>query len=133
MLLGADTGFFVAYANNHPRAVRIWQELVDGLHTLVVSTLSVSEILVYFYQRGDGDRGQEWVDLLLEADSIEVVPASVDIAASSARYRHGMGLPTVDSVILATFLDRECEKMLSTDSHFRMVDEQQLLPVEFLV
>jgi predicted nucleic acid-binding protein len=133
MLLGADTGFFVSYANNHPRALEIWQELIDGLHTLVVSTLTINEILVYFYQRGDGDKGQEWVDLMVEADSIEIVPVSVKIAVRSARYRHGMGLPTVDSVILATFLDRQCEKMLSTDDDFRVADKQQVLPVQFLL
>ncbi len=133
MLLGADTGFFVAYPNNHPRALQVWQELVDGLHKLVVSTLTINEILVYFYRRGDGGRGQEWVDLMVEADSIEVVPASIKIAASSAQYRHGMGLPTVDSVILATFLDRQCDKMLSSDADFRVVEEQQVLPVELLV
>jgi len=69
---------------------------------------------------------------MVEADSIEVVPVSVEIAASSARYRHGMGLPTVDSVILATFLNRQCEKLLSTDDDFRIVDEQKVLPVELL-
>ena len=133
MLLGADTGFFVSYANKHPRAVKIWQELGEGQHTLVVSTLTINEILVYFYRRGDGNMGEEWVDLMVEADSIEVVPVSVEIAASSARYRHGMGLPTVDSVILATFLNRQCEKLLSTDDDFRIVDEQKVLPVELLV
>jgi predicted nucleic acid-binding protein len=133
MLLGVDTGFFVSYANHHPRALTIWQELVDGLHTLVVSTLTINEILVYFYQRGDSDKGQEWVALMVETDSIEVVPVSVEIAVRSARYRHGIGLPTVDSVILATFLERGCEKMLSTDNDFRIADEQKVLPVEFLV
>lgn len=133
MLLGIDTGFFVSYANNHPRAIEIWQELAEGQHTLVISTLTINEILVYFYRRGDGNMGQEWVDLMVEADSIEVVPVSVEIAASSARYRHGMGLPTVDSVILATFLNRQCEKLLSTDDDFRIVDEQKVLPVELLV
>ena len=133
MLLGADTGFFVSYANNHARALEIWQELTDGLHTPVVSTLTINEILVYFYKRGNGDNGQEWVDLMVEAHNIQVVPVSVEIAVCSARYRHGMGLPTVDSVILATFLDRRCEKMLSTDNHFRVADEHQVLPVEFLI
>jgi predicted nucleic acid-binding protein len=70
---------------------------------------------------------------MVETDSIEVVPVSIEIAARSARYRHGMGLPMVDSVILATFLERDCDKMLSTDEDFRIVDEQKVLPVEFLV
>ena len=133
MLLGADTGFFVSYANQHPRALAIWQELIDGLHTLVVSTLTINEILVYFYQRGQTEKGQGWVALMVETDNIEVVPVSVKIASRSARYRHGLGLPTVDSVILATFLERGCERMLSTDNDFRIVDEQKVLPVEFLV
>lgn len=133
MVLGADTGFFVSYANNHPRALEIWQELIDGLHTLVVSTLTISEILVYFYQRGDGEKGQEWMELMVETDSIEVIPVSVEVAARAARCRHGMGLPTVDSVILATFLEQGCEKVLSTDEDFRIVDEQKVLPVEFLL
>lgn len=133
MLLGADTGFFVAYANNHPRALQVWQELVDGLHRLVISTLTINEILVYFYRRGDGDRSREWIELIVEADSIEVVPVSIEIAASSAQYRHGMGLPTVDSLILATFLAHDCDQMLSSDEDFQIVDEQDLLPVEFLV
>jgi len=70
---------------------------------------------------------------MVETSSIEVIPVSVEIAARSARYRHSMGLPTVDSVILATFLERGCEKMLSTDDDFRIVDEQKVLPVEFLL
>jgi len=133
MVLGADTGFFVSYANNHPRAQEIWQGLADDLHILVISTLTISELLVYFYQRGDGDKGQEWIDLMMESDGIDIVPVSVEIAARSARYRHGMGLPTVDSVILATFMEQECEAMLSTDEDFRIVDEQKVLPVEFLL
>jgi predicted nucleic acid-binding protein len=133
MVLGADTGFFVAYANNHPRALQIWQEFADGLHELVVSTLTINEILIYFYRRGNGNRGEEWIGLMMETEGIEVVPVSVEIAVRSASYRHGMGLPTVDSVILATFLERECEKMLSTDNDFRIVSERQMLSVEFLL
>ena len=124
---------FVAYANNHPRALKIWQELVDGLHTLVVSTLTINEILVYFYRRGNGNKGQEWIDLMVKADRIKIVPVSIEIAARSAQCRHGMGLPTVDSVILGTFLEQRCEKMLSTDSDFRVVDQQKVLSVEFLL
>jgi len=132
MVLGADTGFFVLFANGHPRVLEIWQELVNGLHTLVVSTLTINEILVYFYRRGNGDRAQEWIDLMVETDSIQVIPVTVQVAARSAQYRHSFGLPTVDSVILATFLEQGCEKMLSTDSDFHIVDKQKVLAVEFL-
>lgn len=132
MVIGADTGFFIAYANNHPRAVEIWNELIDGQHRLIVSAVTINEILVYFYRRGGSDKGQEWVQLMIETETIDVIPVSIEIAVHSARYRHGIGLPTVDSVILGTFLINECQKILTTDSHFHIVDRQKILPVEFL-
>jgi hypothetical protein len=50
VLLGADTGFFLSYANDHPRALEIWQELVDGLHALIVSTLTLVPLPSAFYR-----------------------------------------------------------------------------------
>ena len=94
MLLGADTGFFVAYANNHPRAREIWQELSDGQHTLIVSTLTLNEILVYFFKRGQAQAGQEWVNLMTEADAISLIPVTKQIATRSAGHRHSLGLAT---------------------------------------
>ena len=133
MYIGTDTGFFVAYANGHPRALTIWQELLNGEHTLVASTLTVHEILVYFLRRGQVPLGEEWVALLQEADHIQVIPVSVEIAARSARHRHSLGLPSVDSILLATFLEAQCEGMITTDGHFRIVEQQNILPVEFLI
>ncbi len=132
MILGADTGLFVGYANAHPQALTIWQELAEGLHTLIVSTLTINEILVYFYRHGDGKQAQEWLNLIQETDNIKFVSVSIEIATRSAQYRHSLGLPTVDSIILATFLEHGCTKMFSTDSHFRIVDERKILAVEFI-
>lgn len=132
MLLGADTGFFVAYANKHPRALEVWQEFLDGQHTFLVSTLSITEIIVYFLQRGRSKEAEAWLELLGTTDEIELIPVSEAVAAQAARYRHGLGLSTVDSVILASFLMYECDKMLTTDADFQVVEDQQLLSVEIL-
>lgn len=85
MVLGADTGFFVAYAKNHPRAHQVWRELEQGLHTLIVSTLTINEILVYFYQRGNGTISEQWLDLMTQTSGIKVIPVSVSIASRSAK------------------------------------------------
>jgi predicted nucleic acid-binding protein len=34
---------------------------------------------------------------------------------------HGLGIPAVDSVILAGMLDAKCEIIYTTDSHFETV------------
>jgi len=52
MLLRADTGYFVQYSKDNPRAGQIWNELRAGAHQMVVSVLTFNELLVYFFCRG---------------------------------------------------------------------------------
>jgi predicted nucleic acid-binding protein len=132
MVLGADTGFFIAQAQKHPQATAVWQAVEEGNHELVVSTVSINELFVYLFRRGRSQDGQDWLSLLISTQFVSLVPVSIEIAQLSARYRHGIGLPTIDSLILATCLDRKCDKLLSTDNDFRIVHEQGVIPVEFL-
>ncbi|MCE7981904.1 MAG: type II toxin-antitoxin system VapC family toxin [Caldilinea sp. CFX5] len=132
MRIGIDTSFFISQINGQPRAVQIWQEFLEGKHQFIVSTLSIHEIFIYFYRRGTGELASQWQSLLIEFKNIVIVPVSVDIAARSARLRHGMGLPAIDSLLLATFLHQNCELIVSTDNHFRVVAEQHVLPVEII-
>jgi PIN domain nuclease of toxin-antitoxin system len=132
VILGTDSGFFIGHHNQHARVLTIWQELLDGQHTLIVSTLSINELLVYFYKRGLNAQSQTWLDLLTQSTSIRLIPVTYEIAAESARYRLGLHLPTVDAIILTTFLNHACDLMITTDSHFQIVSQQNLIPVEFL-
>lgn len=130
--LGIDTGFFIGYANRHPRATEIWTETTKGAHQLVVSTLTVNEVFTYFYKRGLGQSAESWLLLMQATEAIELIPVSSDTAVLSARYRLGMQLSSVDSLILATFLIHGCEKMISSDSDFAIVAQQNILLVELL-
>jgi predicted nucleic acid-binding protein len=132
MRIGVDTSFFISQLNAQPRAVQIWQEFLEGKHQFVVSTLSIHEIFIYFYKRGVGELASQWLSMLIELKNVVITPASADIAARSARLRHGMGLPAIDSLLLATFLHENCELIVSTDNHFRVVAQQHVLPVEII-
>lgn len=131
MVLGVDTGFFIN-RNKHPRASQIWQEFVEGNHFLIVSTLTLNEMFSYFHKRDAIAFARESLALMQTMPQIELIPVSVEIAILSARYRLGMQLATVDSIILATFLVRGCEKMISSDRDFAIVAQQKVLPVEIL-
>jgi predicted nucleic acid-binding protein len=133
MLLGLDTGFFISHHNRHPRAVAIWQEYAAGQHQLVISTLSLNELFVYFLKRNQLELAEDWLAQMRTAADIQLVDVSAELAAQAARYRLGLQLPTVDSVILTTFLLRNCDLLLTTDSHFQIVQQQALISVEFLL
>ena len=133
MRLGVDTGFFIAYARGHPRALEFWEEVEEGVHTLVVSTVTLNELLVYFYRRGSGSTAEKWINDMVAAPEIEIIPVSVEIAVRSAGYRHGLGLPTIDSIILSTFVWANCDLIVTTDKDFEIVHQQRVLPVEFIL
>jgi predicted nucleic acid-binding protein len=132
VILGADTGFFIQRSERHGRAIQLWQELSVGQHTLVVSALSIHELLAYFYKRGRAQQAQEWFDILTQTAGIHLISVTAEIAARSARYRLGLQLSTVDSIVLTTCLLHRCELFLTTDRDLQIAAQQNIIPVEFL-
>lgn len=99
----------------------------------IVSTVTINEILVYSYKRGiPQERAQQWLSLLQETSRIEIVPVSVAVAVRSAPFRHSLGLSTVDSIILATFIESGCQIMMTADSDFLTAHRQNVITVEVL-
>ena len=39
MVIGADTGFFIEYANGNPTAKEIWDKVSNGEEELIVSVI----------------------------------------------------------------------------------------------
>ncbi len=132
MILRLDTGFFIQYGEGNARAINIWNQALVGAHDLVVSTLTVAELYNYYYPRAKADVASTTVALMQELSNITLAPVSVQIATNSARYRAGIGLATVDSIILATFLESGCQLALTTDSDFTIANDRNILAVEIL-
>ncbi|MCS6859107.1 MAG: type II toxin-antitoxin system VapC family toxin [Abditibacteriales bacterium] len=129
---GCDTGFFRALLNGHPTAVTFWRDAARGQCELVVSTASINELLTLYYRYGQTTVGRRFVSRLLHASWVQFTPVSVEITEQSAGYRHGLGLPTVDSMILATAVRKGCDELLTTDSHFLIAMTQGVIAVTIL-
>lgn len=132
MYLGADTGLLIAIANKVPEAIELWETIRSGKNHLFLSTVSINELLVHFYKRGRRNAAESLIKIARELSHISIVPVSLNIAELSAGYRHGIGLPTIDSIILATFVDRKCKSMYTSDSHFQIVKEKKIVDVVFI-
>lgn len=132
MVLGADTGFFIALGRKHPRASELWNRVITGEDWLIVSVLTVAEYYAHHINRGTLDAATELVMRMQRAPNIVLREVSLAIAARSARYRTGMDLATVDSIILATCVIAECQVFLTTDSAFMQDSVRNIIPVELL-
>jgi predicted nucleic acid-binding protein len=132
VILGADTGFFIKRREQNSRALQLWEELRAGQHTLVVSTVSINELLAYFFRRGFNQQADEWYQVLTQHTEIRLIPLSAELAARSARYRLGLQLSTIDSIILTTCVIEQCELLITTDSDLLIAAQQNIIPVEYL-
>ena len=132
MLLGADTGFLIRRAAGSPQAVELWTDIVNGRHSLIISTLSVAEYLAYCIKRGRLTAGEALIEQLTQVSNVVIIPVSLALARRSARYRIGLNIPTVDSLILTTFLEAGCDLVLTTDLHLEKAGQQNLIDVELL-
>ena len=53
MVIGADTGFFIELAKGNTKVKDIWDKISNGDEELAVSVISLNEIAVYFYRKGN--------------------------------------------------------------------------------
>jgi predicted nucleic acid-binding protein len=127
MLIGGDTGFIIGIAEGESSALARWAEVVEGQVDLVISVMTINELLVHFYKRGKTESAEELLDLLRALGNIRFWPVTEEIAERSAGYRYGLGIPTIDSLILATFVSAGCDLVLSSDEHFHKAAEQKII------
>jgi len=116
----------------HPQAADVWLEAVRGGCLLIVSTVVLHELLVLYYREGKSEIGRRFVSRLQKSPWVRIVPVSISIAEKSAGYRHGLGLSTFDSFILATSVEENCDELLTTDRHFVTADSQGIVKVSLI-
>ncbi|WP_038044077.1 type II toxin-antitoxin system VapC family toxin [Thermus tengchongensis] len=110
-----DTGFFLRLLQGHEGARAKWEALVEGEEG-VVSGLSLVELL-RLALKGALDR--EDGELLLKAIPAvcRVVWPDWGIGERAARLSHGLHLPLVDALILATALEAGAKELWTADQH----------------
>ena len=113
-MIGLDTGFFIELMNGNEEAVNLWKSCLDDEVELVVSSLSLFEI----ERLGLKGKLQDSEAILDAIDSVTlVVWLERDMLSLAARFSHGLGIPAVDSLILACLVSNECTEIYTTDSH----------------
>ncbi|MGQ9627610.1 MAG: type II toxin-antitoxin system VapC family toxin [Anaerolineae bacterium] len=127
MLIGGDTGFIIDIAEGKGYALEKWAQVVEGRVDLALSVVSINELLVYFYKRGKAESAGELLALMKALGNVHFWPVTEEIAERSAGYRYGLGMPAVDSLILATFVIAGCDLVLSADKHFHKAAEQKIV------
>ena len=117
-MIGLDTGFFVELLKGNPEAVEVWKLIVDGKEDASTSCLSIFELRRLALR---GTLNSDEVGIVIKA-IISVTKAawidSVESCEQAGKLSHGLGIPTIDALILAGLLRSGAQEIYTTDSHF---------------
>ncbi|MFO8241344.1 MAG: PIN domain-containing protein [Dissulfuribacterales bacterium] len=118
MLAGLDTGFFFALQNQHPVALRIWQESETLTSVIVLYELQKKLLKGEF---------EGWPMIISDISlAVKVVPLDQKTALQAGHIGHGTGMPGLDALILSSLLVPECTEIYTTDSHFELYQKKGL-------
>jgi len=117
-MIGLDTGFFVEVLRNNPLTVEVWKQIMEG-EAAVVSCLTLYEI------KRLANKGA--IESVAAATLMEAIVGMTkviwignrEILEAAAGLSHGLGIPSIDALILAGFVAHKTDVIYSTDAHFQ--------------
>lgn len=116
-MTGLDTGFFVKLLKGEHKVKKIF-EGIDNETDLCVSCLTIFELKRLSLKGALEEKAvDQLIDNIVSLAHISWLD-SVEIHKTAASLAHGLGIPAVDSLILAGFILNGSEKIYTTDTHF---------------
>lgn len=115
-MIGLDTGFFVELLKGNKTATELWRKIIDG-EEASMSCLSIFELKRLALK---GLMDSKAVDTVIEASYAICQVIWLDHKEPlfpGAKLSSGLGIPTVDALILASLLMSGAQTIISTDSH----------------
>lgn len=124
-MLGLDTGYFVGIIQGEKHIIKHWEGLKTREIIPYVSVLTLGEILYLTIRVGKPEQGRKMVEGIEKMSN--VVDVNKQIAERAAALKSGRGIPYVDSIIIASFLENGCKEIHTKDrSHFEEVKNKGL-------
>lgn len=100
--------------------------IAEGSPRAVLSTISVTELLVQPFARGEEDRIRIFEQFILSLPNTDLIPATYTIAKEAARLRAKYAIRTPDALLISTALGEKTEAFLTNDSRLRSLKAEGL-------
>ena len=122
-----DSAPIIYYLEGHsvfgPRYADLFARAESGDHQLVISTVTLAEVLTGPLREGDERLADDYRQALTRPPTWLVADLTVAVANRAARIRSQTRLRLPDAAILATALEMSCIALVSHDRDLRALDQ----------
>ena len=130
MRLTADTSFFIRLSESAPKAISIWEDIVEGKNRLVIPTVVIVELKNRFHRKGLHKEADELVSTFEHSTKITILPLTLDLAKKAGKLAFTYSLTPFDSVVLASAIETGYETMLTSDPLFVRPQKEDQIKIE---
>lgn len=135
--LYVETPPLIYFVEANPTYVDRMSFIIDHLEqsdTLraVSSVITLAEVLMHPIKENKPALVREYQDILINSAEFSLMPVTVSVAQSAARYRAHYNLRTPDALHVATAIDAGCDAFLTNDLGLRRVTDLTILVLDEL-
>lgn len=135
-VVGLDTAPLIYFIEENPTYLEtigpFFVAMDRGEFRVVTSTVTLLEVLVHPFRRGERNLAQQYRDILLGAKGLTTIPLSQDIAEEAARLRASHNIRTPDAIQMATALLARASCLRTNDARLPSLPELQVLVLDEL-
>ena len=135
-VVGLDPTPLIYFIEENPsyvgRVSPFFEAMERGEFSVVTSVVTLLEVLIHPFQRGDQQLAQQYRDILLEAKGLTMVLLSQDIAEEAARLRAMHRLRTPDAIQMATAIQAGASFFLTNDARLPSLPSLRVLVLDKL-
>jgi predicted nucleic acid-binding protein len=135
-VVGLDTTPLIYFIEENPTYLDMlhpfFEAMDRGEFNVVTSIVTLLEVLVHPFRRGDTTLAQQYRDILLNADNLVTIFLSQDIAEEAARLRAVHNIRTPDAIQMATAIHEGASFLLTNDAGLPSLPELSLLVLDGL-
>lgn len=129
--LGVDTAIFIYFIEEHPKFLPLIEPLFravdEGRLEMITSSLTLLEVLVVPYRRGDHLLATRYESILVRSRGVHIADISRDHLRAAAQLRATTGVKTLDSLQLVAALAGGCTAFLTNDRALPNIPGMRLL------
>lgn len=132
--IGVDTPVWIYHLEDvrpySDLTLHLFSEAVAGTKELILSAISLAEILVGPWRKGDSDRAERIEDVLSAIPGVSPADLTWTAAGMGARIKGQTDLPLPDALIIASALEHQVQLLITNDTHWGRVKR---LPCRVLI
>ena len=132
--IGVDTPVWIYHLEDvrpySDLTLHLFSEAVAGTEELILSAISLAEILVGPWREGDSDRAERIEDALRAIPGVSPADLTSTAASMGARIRGQTDLPLPDALIIASALAHQVQLLITNDTEWSRVKR---LPCRVLI